>query len=144
MRNTQDIVRIVSAATALGRIAAVTTKNETPAAQWRTLAILISEGPQRIGELARLSRVTQPGMTRLIGTMTEAGLLAREEDPSDSRAHLISVTAEGRTALEAWQTQLGEALSPFFADLPDEDWETLRRASDILASRIASSQESHR
>lgn len=125
----------------MGRLAAIETKNETPVAQWRTLSILRTEGPQRLGELARLSRVTQPGMTRLVSTMTSEGLLTRAADPSDSRASVIHITDAGLAALDDWRAQLRSALMPFFADLPDEDWDVLTRASEILTSRIRSIQE---
>ena len=69
MTHAEDIEEIVVAAHALTRIAALETRNEAPAAQWRTLSILQNEGPQRLGELATLSRVTQPGMTRLVGQL---------------------------------------------------------------------------
>lgn len=144
VRDSDDIVQIVIAANAMGRIAAIATRNETPAAQWRTLSILGSEGPQRLGELARLSRVTQPGMTRLVTTMTEAGLVMRTEDPSDSRATVVSTTPAGAAALAAWHVQLREMLAPFFADLSDEDWLVLTRASEILTSRIDTVQEGTR
>ena len=49
MNRGDDIERIVVAAHALTRIAAVETRNHAPAAQWRTLSILRSEGALRIG-----------------------------------------------------------------------------------------------
>lgn len=141
MQKNEDIVAIVTAASTLTRIAAISTNNETPAAQWRTLAILSSDGPHRLGELARKSRVTQPGMTRLIRTMTEAGLIERHADPSDSRATVLVATAAGIEALAAWKRELGEALSVWFDDLSDDDWNTVRSAAHILLTRIARSQE---
>ena len=44
----------------LTRLAANSTGSKTPAAQWRTLSILETDGPMRIGELAAASRV-MPG-----------------------------------------------------------------------------------
>lgn len=137
-------MQIVSAAAAIGRIAAVETRNETPAAQWRTLAVLRQYGPLRLGELAGLSRVTQPGMTRLVGTMADAGLVHRASDPDDSRVTVVSGTVAGDRALDAWTDQLGEALEPLFAELPDDDWDVLTRAAEILTARIASAEETTR
>lgn len=137
MTRGEDIEEIVVAAHALTRIAALETRNEAPAAQWRTLSILQSEGPQRLGELATLSRVTQPGMTRLVGQLVTAGLVSRDSDPSDSRASVLSVTADGARALAAWRVQLRDALEPHFADLSDDDWAALARTARILASKTA-------
>ena len=75
-----DLEELIVAAHALTRVAALETRNEAPSAQWRTLSILRERGPLRIGELAHLSRVTQPGMTRLVGTMADAGLVSRTAD----------------------------------------------------------------
>lgn len=138
MDRSHDIERIVVAAQRLTRIAAAETHNEAPAAQWRTLSILRTEGPLRLGELATASRVTQPGMTRLVGQLADAGLVARISDPSDSRAIVVEVTPAGVQALEAWLVQLGEALAPRFADLDDADWAALTRAAEILSARVAS------
>ncbi|KAA9110654.1 MarR family winged helix-turn-helix transcriptional regulator [Microbacterium rhizomatis] len=135
MSRSHDIERIVIAAHALTRIAASETGNDAPAAQWRTLSILRSEGPIRLGELAAASRVTQPGMTRLVGQLADAGLVERTTDPSDSRATVVAVTEDGARALDSWLVQLRDALEPRFADLDDEDWDALARVADILSAR---------
>lgn len=137
MSRAETIEQIVAAAHALTRVAAARTGNEAPAAQWRALSVLQSEGPLRLGELARLSRTTQPGMTRLVGQLEQQGLVARGADPDDSRATVITATEAGLIGLAAWRVQLGDALQPLFAELADDDWEVLVRAAGILSSRIA-------
>jgi DNA-binding MarR family transcriptional regulator len=137
VNRTHDIERIVVAAHALVRIAAVESHNDAPAAQWRTLSLLRSEGPLRLGALAAASRVTQPGMTRLVGQLADAGLVTRDSDPDDSRATVVTATDTGIRALDAWLVQLGDALEPRFADLDDADWAALNRVADILAARIS-------
>ncbi|GAA1959571.1 MarR family winged helix-turn-helix transcriptional regulator [Microbacterium deminutum] len=137
MTHAEDIEQIVVAAHALTRIAALETRNEAPAAQWRTLSILQSEGPRRLGELAVMSRVTQPGMTRLVGQLDDAGLISRESDPADSRASVIHITDAGARALAAWRVQLRDALEPHFADLSADDWAALARTAEILAVKTA-------
>jgi DNA-binding MarR family transcriptional regulator len=135
MSRSQDIERIVVAAHALTRLAALETRNEAPAAQWRTLSILRTEGALRIGELASASRVTQPGMTRLVGQLADAGLVERSSDPDDSRVTVVAATPAGLRALDAWLVQLRDALEPRFSDLDDEDWAALSRVADILTAR---------
>jgi DNA-binding MarR family transcriptional regulator len=137
MSRSQDIERILVAAHALTRLAALETRNEAPAAQWRTLSILRTEGPLRLGALAGASRVTQPGMTRLVAQLAEAGLVERTSDPDDSRATVVEATPAGLRALDAWLVQLRDALEPRFADLDDEDWQALSRVAEILAARTA-------
>ena len=144
MSRSEDIERIVVAAHALTRIAAVETRNEAPAAQWRTLSILRTEGALRLGTLASLSRVTQPGMTRLVGQLAEAGLVTRTSDPDDSRATVVEATGDGLRALDAWLVQLRDALEPRFDDLDDEDWAALSRVAAILSERTSSRTEVRR
>ena len=135
MSHAQYIEEIIIAAHALTRIAALETRNEAPAAQWRTLSILQSQGPRRLGELAALSRVTQPGMTRLVGQLEDAGLIVRESDPADSRATVIGITDAGTHAIAAWRVQLRDALEPHFADLSDDDWTAVSRTAEILTAK---------
>lgn len=137
MHYSDDLLRLLMGAHALTRIASLETRNEAPAAQWRTLALLRDHGPQRLGDLATLSRVTQPGMTRLTAQMVDAGLLARSTDPTDSRASILSLTDAGAAALQEWLALLADTLAPRFAELDDEDRAALRRAADILSAVAA-------
>jgi len=121
----------------LVRIAAQSTGSTTPSAIWRTLSILESEGPLRIGELARISRVTQPGMTRLLSTMVEEELVLRIADVDDSRAWLIRITPKGAERLADWRSTLTGELETLFGELPESDWQALARAAELLDSRTA-------
>jgi len=132
----QDIETLIVAAHTLTRLAALETANETPAAQWRTLTILRDHGPLRVGELARLSRVTQPGMTRLVGQMVEQELLTRATDAADSRATVIEVTPLGLEALHTWLLHLTSALAPHFDDLTAEEWTALRTTARVLTRNL--------
>jgi len=134
MQYSDDLLRLLLGAHALTRIASLETRSDAPAAQWRTLALLRDHGAQRLGDLATLSRVTQPGMTRLATQMVDAGLIARSADPSDSRASILSLTDAGAAALDEWLTLLADTLAPRFERLDEDERATLRRAADILAS----------
>lgn len=124
-------------ASRLTRLAAQATGNATPAAVWRTLAILDTDGPLRVGELASASRVSQPGMTRLLGGMSEDGLVSRDADADDSRASIIAITPAGRRAIADWGRLIGETLEPWFRDLDEDDWAALERTVAIVADRTA-------
>jgi len=134
---TQTLESLIVSAHRLGRIAARSTGDGTPAAVWRTLSILETDGPMRIGALAVASRVTQPGITRLVNEMVADGLLTRSDDPSDLRSCIVSLTKHGHSALEAWRMRIAEELTPMFDGLDDDDWAVLSRAAAILASRTA-------
>ena len=127
--------KLIVEANRLTRVAAQATGSTTPAAVWRTLSILASDGSYRIGDLARASRVSQPTMTKLIQNLAEDELVCRIADEADSRAWLIAITDTGTTALDNWRTELGKALQPMFSDLSAEEIEILERAVTILESR---------
>ncbi len=138
MNHSGTLETLLVSSTRLVRIAAQSTGSKTPSAVWRALGILDTEGPMRIGELATANRVTQPGMTRVIGTMVEEEYVSRIADVADSRAWLIRITPKGRAALEAWRHQIAAALGPWFADLDEGEWAILERAVELMATRTAS------
>jgi DNA-binding MarR family transcriptional regulator len=131
------LLSLLVSANRLIRIAAQATGSTTPSAQWRTLGILETDGAMRVGELATASRVTQPGMTRLLATMTEEGLVSRIPDPDDSRAWLVDLTPRGREELRQWRSVISATLEPRFRELGDEEWAALELAARVLASRTA-------
>jgi len=132
MNHGEILQSIVFSTHALTRIAAQEAGNDAPATQWRALNVLDSGDGQRVGELAKASRTTQPGMTRLLGQLEQDGLVLRSPDPEDSRATVVTITDAGRTALHAWRDEIQRILAPRFSDLDDTDWEHLSRAAEIL------------
>ncbi len=136
MTRDDDLQTLLLAVHALTRIAALDTQTEAPAAQWRTLTLLRDHGPQRLGDLATLSRVTQPGMTRLVHQMDAAGLVERRRHPDDSRVSVIAATTEGLAALAGWYEQFRAALAPHVADLSGSEWDAVGVAATALSLRV--------
>jgi DNA-binding MarR family transcriptional regulator len=118
------------------RLAATATGNTESPAVWRTLSVLRDLGPMRLGELAKVSRVTQPTMTKLVHALDERGWIRRIVDRGDARAMLISADPRGLAALDAWRGELADALTPTFADLDDRELETLAAAVAIMRTRL--------
>lgn len=137
-----DILESLLVAThRLTRLAAQATGSRVPSATWRTLSILETDGPMRIGELAAASRTTQPGMTRLLREMVADEYVSRIADVDDSRAWLIRITDTGRRELAAWRQTLANRLAPQFDELSPDDWQALARAAAILARRTEAHDE---
>src|SRR5262249_39816042 len=101
-----------------------------------TLALLTAlhrRGPMSAVQLAREEKLQPQSLTRLPAAMTREGLIARETDPADRRAHVIQITREGRgvvardmAARRAWLDQAMEmALT-----LPER--EQLTEAADLM------------
>lgn len=139
MTRGEDLLRLVVAAHAMTRIAATQTNDEAPSAQWRTLKLLRENGPQRVGDLAALSRVTQPGMTRLVGQLAQSGLVERTADEADARVSVVAITAAGGDALDGWLARLQDVLETQFAGIDEQEWHVVAAAADILtaATRVA-------
>lgn len=120
----------------LTRLAAQETGSTTPAAVWRTLSILETEGGMRVGELAASSRVSQPAMTKLLRELISDEHVYRIADSDDSRAWTIAITPKGARALEAWRTRLADTLVPHFSDLDTADWALLEGAARLLTRHL--------
>ena len=75
---------------------------------------LFEEDGLRMGELARRSRLTKQTMTTLVRLAERDGLVAREPDPADARAVLVSLTARAesfRTVADATLGALGSRVA---------------------------------
>lgn len=140
VNRTDTLNSLVSSVHRLTRIAAQSTGSSISSAVWPTLSVLRTDGPHRIGDLAKAVRVSQPGMTKIVQGLVEDEWVYRIADVDDSRAWLIAVTPKGTTALDAWKTQLAETLAPVFDELSESDWDALSRASRILATRVAGAE----
>lgn len=133
----QTIETLLVSVNRLIRSAVQSTGNTTSQAVWRTLGILETDQPLRLGELARASRVSQPTMTRLVAGMLTDGLVDRSVDPDDSRGQLITLTPAGAERLAAWRATLAHTVGPLFADLDDDQWDVLHDASALVAAALA-------
>ncbi|MEO6309674.1 MAG: MarR family transcriptional regulator [Leifsonia sp.] len=120
----------------LTRVAARAAGGVESPALWRTLSVLRSSGPLRLGALAESSRISQPTATNLVLTLDDRGWVHRRPDPTDARATLIEVSESGVAALNAWREQLTTALMPLFADLSADEVERLRHAVEIVSARV--------
>lgn len=130
------IGELVSVNHRLTRLAATATGSTESPAIWRTLGVLRDLGPMRLGELARVSRVSQPTMTKLVNALDERGWVRRIADDQDARAWLISADRRGLAALAAWRAELAGQLAPRFADLDDHETAALERAVAIVRERL--------
>jgi DNA-binding MarR family transcriptional regulator len=102
-----------------------------------TLARLRDDGAQRIGALAAAEAVTQPTITCVIQRLERDGLVAREADPQDARATLISITAAGRGALDRRSVERAEVLGARLQTLSPEQRLSLTNALGALDDLLA-------
>lgn len=98
--------------------------------------------PWRITELADHEGVTQPAITLLVNRLQERGWVARQHDPSDRRAVLVSLTDTGRAGFLSLRAEFRAQLTEQLAELPDDDVATLARAVEILDALLERLKES--
>jgi DNA-binding MarR family transcriptional regulator len=93
-------------------------------------------GARRITELAAEERVTQPAITLLVNRLAERGWVQRIPDPSDGRAVLVSLTAEGHEVFERLRAEYRALLHEEMAALDDSEVATLAAAVEVLDKLI--------
>ena len=64
--------------------------------EWRVLAALAAQGPQRLSELAVLTSIDLSTLSRLVERMARKDLVRRSRATGDRRALSLRLTAKGR------------------------------------------------
>jgi len=135
--NLGTLETLLAASTRLVRLSAQRTGSPVTSATWTVLSVLASEGPHRAGDLARLARISHPGMTRIVQQLVQDEWVRRVADTADSRAWLLVITDRGRHALLDWRRELAEAMADVFTGLSAHEWSALDHAAEILATRVS-------
>jgi DNA-binding MarR family transcriptional regulator len=137
---------------------------ETTIAQYRSLVVLASRGPQRLTDLAEALDVAPSTAGRMCDRLVRKGLVRRHRARADRRAVLVSVTTAGREVVDqattrrraliagilghlptAQQMEVARALAAFAAaagEVPDRDWPPV--ADDPPAAPAALAQKDGR
>lgn len=113
------------------------------ASGFTTMDALARGGPRRVTELAEHERVSQPGMTGLIGRLAAAGLVERGADPSDGRATLVAITDAGREYLDSVHHERARLLARRVREISGEDRAALFGATPVLDALAASGTTNH-
>ncbi|MCU0633756.1 MAG: MarR family transcriptional regulator [Gemmatimonadaceae bacterium] len=96
--------------------------------EFGVLDTLATDGPMTQRALGERRRVDRTSMVALIDDLEARGLVLREVDPEDRRAHAVCVTPRGRRlALEA-RAEVEAVEADFLAPLAPADRRTLKRA----------------
>ncbi|HZC71480.1 MAG TPA: MarR family transcriptional regulator [Jatrophihabitans sp.] len=99
------------------------------------LGRLSEYGPLRTGELAGMLGIDNSTITPQVQKLAKAGLIAREPDPNDGRAAMLTITAEGQQLLERLHRTRRDMLLEKLRDWTPSD----RAAVAAALSRLASS-----
>jgi len=88
-----------------------------PPNQHPFLAALDRIGPMTVGELAQAIGITQPGATRTIGNLVEAGLVETSMVDDDQRRRQVSLTDAGRSFVTFCKATLWPVIDSAVRDL---------------------------
>jgi DNA-binding MarR family transcriptional regulator len=100
--------------------------------QYGVLGLLDRHGPMTAAALASHERIKPPSMTRIVGSLLEAGLVERAAHPDDGRAQLVTLTPAGHAAVEETRRRRDEWLCHQLSRLSEADRRTLARATVLL------------
>ena len=90
---------------------------DLPPASWALLEHLDTQGPLRVSDIAACHGVDVSSITPRWKRVESSGLVERERQTSDARSFLISITDEGRRALESVHAARREILGPALAGI---------------------------
>jgi DNA-binding MarR family transcriptional regulator len=100
--------------------------------QISALGTIVSSGPIRPGDLARVERVAAPTVTRLLTDLESRELVVRSSDPADGRSFFLSSTEAGVAAIEKARFERAQRVLEVFDELDAEQVAQLVGALDAL------------
>lgn len=123
-RRSDDLRRVEQAITRLGRIG-----NGRDAARIRAersgvrisrpgiaiLAVVNARGPLRLTEIAHLTELEPPLVSREIARLVVEGYVTRRADRTDGRAAIVALTPQGTAAFRAYRSATDEIVTGTFA-----------------------------
>ncbi|PSL08555.1 DNA-binding MarR family transcriptional regulator [Haloactinopolyspora alba] len=96
------------------------------------LHTLSRAGPCRLKDLVRTEQIKQPALTSAVAKLERDGLVERGPDPSDGRASMLSLTAEGQSIVSRRHADRAERLGGLIDRLEPADRTRLLSIADVL------------
>lgn len=100
--------------------------------QFAVLGLLDQLGEAAVGELAAHERVQPPSMTRTVTCLEEGGYVTRRPHESDRRQVVVTLSDQGRAAVEAERRRRDHWLAVRLRELTPEERHLLRQAGPVL------------
>jgi DNA-binding MarR family transcriptional regulator len=115
--------------------------HELTTSQAQALRLVIVEGPQRIGSLAKHLGVTMATASRTVDALVAADLVRRDPDPLDARAVRVVLTARGRREHRVRYQRFLRALERLSDDLSEVERRQLADALETLGRLFAEPED---
>jgi DNA-binding MarR family transcriptional regulator len=107
-------------------------ENLFPLHQASVLGRLDRCGSQSVSDLAAAERVRPQSMAQTVGDLEGEGLVERKPDPDDRRRALVTITAAGKSRIEADRRAREGWLVKAFEELAEGDLAAIERTVEIL------------
>jgi len=107
-------------------------------AQYRTLVLLMTGGPCRLGDLARATGVNPSTATRMCDRLIHKGLVTRARDRVDRRETVLSLTDKGQQLVDAVTVSRRSIIRSMLQAIPLVERRGLVRALTVLAEAMRS------
>jgi len=101
------------------------------------LAVVVRDGPLRLGDLAARERIAPATLSRVVAGLVDHGYVVRTADPDDARAGLLTATDAGRELVGTLRSHRAEQLAARLQRLAPEDRAALLAAGPALARLVA-------
>jgi DNA-binding MarR family transcriptional regulator len=96
--------------------------------EWRVLAALAGDGPQRQTDISELTTIETSTMSRLITRLVRAGLVSRSRNVSNGREVVVKLTAQGAKAVSQMTPLALDLEAKAVRGLPRRDLTAVKRA----------------
>jgi DNA-binding MarR family transcriptional regulator len=103
------------------------------------LGRIMEHGPLRLSNLASALGVEKASMTPHVQQLEAAGLVERSPDPTDGRAILLKISAEGRRVFAGLHLARQELLEELLAEWPEQQCASVASALVSLAGQLNAS-----
>lgn len=104
--------------------------------QWRVLRALTTADAVRISQLAQLTLISGPSLTRILKSLEDRRLLERTAEPDDQRAARITITPAGRALIETVAPHSEARYRGLAKRIGEADLDTLYRLLADLPERL--------
>ncbi len=108
------------------------TSEEVTLAQYRTLVVLASRGPQTLAGLAANLEVTPATATRMCDRLVRKGLIHRTHERSDRRAVRLDLTTSGKELVDAVTRRRRREIRLLLKTVPVVEQSALVHALNLL------------
>lgn len=131
--DTDEAVRLRRVVTKLARHMNTSATDEglTPT-QASVLGLVAGRGPISVAELAQIEHINPTMLSRILGKLTDAGLIVRTPDPADLRAVSLTATEDGQAIHRRVRDQRAEVVSRSASALSDAEQRLVIRALPAL------------